>query len=150
VERLKDLTFLNAAKPGSKQQFFCTPGIIYFRIKQLETFFENHEDVWFLAELDGIVGRDNIKVLLAELGVEDKPRRILVQTDNDWTKKCQIRKGVGHTRDIYFHEYDMHGLADFIEGLKNLDFPRAVHHARLLWDFLVSHLETYWSGKHFF
>src|SRR5439155_14501190 len=43
-------------------------------------------------------------------------------------------------------EYDIHGLSDFLKGLKKLDFSGATRRARVLWDFLVRHLAAYPQG----
>jgi hypothetical protein len=142
VERLKDLYFLQGAKLASKDIFRCKPGSLYFPTRQLETFFENHKDVWFLTEPSELVARDKIVTLLKELGVEDKPRRILVETDDERTQKRKLREGYGHTHDVLFQDFDIHGLGDFLKGLKKLDFAEASRRVRLLWDFLLRHLES--------
>jgi hypothetical protein len=142
VEQLKDLYFLHGVKPGSEETFRCKPQMVYLRTRQLETYFENHKEVWFLSELEELVERDKIKTLLKELGVEDKPRRIPVETEGEWTKQRELRQGCGYAYDIHFLDYDIHGLGDFLQSLKKLDFSEATHRARILWDFLLHHLEA--------
>ncbi len=147
VERLKELEFLRASDFSGKQTGFGKPGELYLRTRQLETFFGNHPDVWFLAEPEELVGCAKMKAFLKELGVEDKPRRILVETEDDCRRMTELRGGdFRPSGDIYFHQYDMQGLGDFLKALKRLDLPEATHRARLLWDFLRRHLEACLPG----
>jgi hypothetical protein len=147
IDRLKPLTFLSAIKRGSEEVFLKHPGYIYFRNKRLETYFDQCDDVWFLSESETLIGRSNIENLLKELGVEDKPRRILVQTEDDHVRKNEIRNGENYTYDIHYFEYDIHGLNNFLKTLRKSEFPEAVRRVRLLWEFLVLHLEVYLPGS---
>src|SRR5207249_1882956 len=58
-----------------------------------------------------------------------------------------LRGTTGCSSEIHFFEYDIDGLGDFLKGLKKLEFPGAARRARLLWDFLIQHLEARLPGK---
>lgn len=152
LDRLKELKFLSAINRGSGEETLCGPEEIYFSTKQLETFFEQCDDVWFLSEPERLIGQSKIANLLKELGVEDKPRRIPVTTDKDWEKRNELRGGGGWSREIHFHEYDIHGLGNFLKTIKKCEFQNAARRVRLLWDFLLSHLKVDQLGseKNFF
>ena len=146
LQRLKGLSFLFCVQPGSKKRFRGKANILYFRTRQLETFFENEKDVWFLDEPQALVSQDKIKRLLSELGVEDKPRRILVEPEDRWEKQSKLRQGYGHSWDAHYRDYDIQGLASFLKTLKKMDYPEATRRARLIWDFLITHIENYTAG----
>jgi hypothetical protein len=147
LQRLKDISFLDCVKPGSKKVFRGKAHTLYFPTRQLQTFFENEKDVWFLNEPDAIVDQEKIKKALHELGVENKPRKILVAPDDSWEKKRSLRKGCGHSWDVHFYDYDIKGLASFLKTFKKVDFSEATRRARLVWDFLIAHIGTYPLGS---
>lgn len=152
LQRLRGLSFLDCKKPGSDKVFRGTADTLYFPTRQLQTFFENEKDVWFLTEPDALIGQEKIKKVLRELGVEDKPRRILVKPEDEAERKKALRAGQYSSWDVHFHEYDIEGLASFLKTFKKVDFPEAVRRARLIWEFLLKHLEAYSPGpeKSFF
>jgi hypothetical protein len=147
LQRLKGLSFLFCVQPGSKKRYRGTANTLYFRTRQLETFFENEKDVWFLDEPQALASQDKIKTLLRELGVEDKPRRLLVEPEDRREKQRKPREGYGHSWDAHYHDYDIQGLASFLKTLKKVDPAEATRRARLIWDFLTTHLENYAAGS---
>ena len=147
LERLKELSFLFCVQPGSKKRYWGKANTLYFRTRQLEAFFENEKDIWFLDEPQILVTQDKIKKLLSELGVEDKPRRILVEPEDRWEKQRKLRAGYGHSWDAHYHDYDIQGLASFLKTLKKVDHPEATRRARLIWDFMITHIENYAAGS---
>jgi hypothetical protein len=147
LQRLKRISFLDCVNPGSTKVFRGTADTLYFPTRQLQTFFENEKDVWFLAEPDALVGQEKVKKALRELGVEDKPRRIMVAPDDRWEKQAALRAGTGHAWDAHYHDYEIEGLATFLKTLKKVDFSEASRRARLIWEFLTSHLESCAPGS---
>ena len=147
VQKLKELPILSADNPATGESFLKKPNEVYFKTRSLETYFETHKDVWFLSEPGELFRREKIQALLKELGMEDKPRRIAITTDCDLEKRREIRGQAGHTKDLYFLEYDLEGLATFFKSFKKVDFGEATRQARILWEFLVAHVTGHPPGK---
>jgi hypothetical protein len=147
VQRLKDLSFLFCVQPGSKRRYRGKANALYFRTRQVEEFFENEKSVWFLDEPQALVSQDKIKGLLSELGVEDKPRRILVEPEDRWANQRKLREGYGYSWDVHYYDYDIQGLGSFLKIFKKVDLSEATRRARLIWDFLITHLENCAPGS---
>ncbi len=148
VEQLKAVSFLTVVKLSSRKTCRSQPDGAYFRTKQLATFFEGHDEVWFLAEPVDLIEKN--KALLQELGVEDKPRRDSTSSEHDQEMKRELRAGlVGLTSDNV-QDHDIHGLDNFLNRLarlEKLNYAEAIRRARLLWDFLLLHLKSYPTGS---
>lgn len=140
-ERLADVPFLRGARCSDGAFGWRRPCEVYFRTSELQTYAEGNDGMWFLAEPIELVSRENVRNTLATLGVEDKPRRVIVEKGLDYDEQWQLRGGSNHNWKTITN-YGLDGLENFLHKLKSSDFVEAHRRALLLWDFLILHIDS--------
>lgn len=144
-DSLKNLSFVLCNKTNSSEHFLARPTEAYFPTNQLVDYFSGFNDVFFVAsELYEKLERAEVDQFLVELGVASLPRRIKIAGQLAWPEKSKLHNSIGHTRDIYDHDYDIHGLNHFLTSITK---ERSI----LLWDFLIRRIEEFgWRTDEFF
>jgi hypothetical protein len=126
--------FVYAVNNSSEENAYKKPGEIYFRTQDLEIYFRNNSDAWFLDE----EGKDE----WLNLGVEDKPRRIPFDPNFSWEEQKPLIGTQGHTRTISTIDYLFDGLDCFLNTSSELnDQGHSTNRALILWNFLLEHLD---------
>lgn len=137
VTHLRGTPFLLAASATGEQSCYAPPNKIYLRTPELETYFHNDADAWFLNEIRG-------KGEWIKLGVEDKPRRIPLNRRLSRKRAEIIRGDSGCTRELSTADYSLHGMNHFLECLNEIEDPESKKsRALILWNFLIKHIENY-------
>jgi hypothetical protein len=139
-QRLIKTPFLRAVRLGEAASSWRTPGEVYFRTKELESYASNTDAMWFIGEAPELLARDNVRQTLAALGVEDKPRRIVVDIALSYEEQWDLRRGSGYNTKTT--NYGLEGLDAFLARIKAADFAEARRLSRVLWGFLIAHIET--------
>ena len=128
----------------------CYPSNTYLKEAKLLQYFDNDETICFVAdELYEKFGEDRLKPFLMELGVEDKPRRIVIDAALSWEEKSEIRvKFQGYsnyTREICCNDYEYSNLQYVLEHIT----PESSY---TLWELLLKSIEKLrnWEVKQFF
>jgi len=137
--KLKETAFLRAVRLDSAETRFMLPSGVYLRTPPLETYFEGcHEEVWFIHESLS----DEDPGLLKSLGAEDKPRRRSFLPSFDDAKLSKLRQGRRSRRQIELTDYELHGLVNCLERIKEESPHGARKLAGILWEFLESYLSV--------
>lgn len=142
---LKKTQFLQAKNSSSGEVAYKKPDEFYFRSSDLEIFFLDNPDTWFLNEGEG-------KNEWLNLGVEDKPRYLDFAIELPWDIKNRLRNNGGCTREISIVDYSLDGLEHFLNKIIDENEPQLkIKYARILWDFLLKHLNVLseWQKRDF-
>ena len=114
---------------------FRRPGELYTNNDELRRYFSSTADVWFLDETS--IGLSSEIDPWIELGVTRLPCRIQFSGG----EPASVREHSTKTRSI--ENYDLHGLAEFLESLQNIsDVKEKIELSHLLWSYLEEHLEA--------
>ena len=149
IQKLKETPFLLATRVGTDEIACKRPGEIYAHTKELETYFKSEGMAWLIA--DAVLDQSGRYFDWSFLGVENKPRRVILRGNLDWETKCELHGNFGCTYDIEDVDYDLDGIF-FLEDLPNDDIAEAKSKALMFWRFLLSHLNElpHWNKKSFF
>jgi hypothetical protein len=149
IDSLKNLPVVLCTKPDLSEPLLANPSNAYFPTPDLREYFSGMDDTLFVSsylydQFRGIVEKGKLDEFFRELGVVSLPRRIAIEPTLSWEEKRTLRGSSGHTRDVYLHDYDIHGLSHF---LSNINKERSL----LLWRILVEHIEGLgWQAEKFF
>ena len=132
IDMLKKTPFLRAVNTKGKIEYKALDDI-YLQTDELETYFGDDHNIWFLAEEKG-------ERKWLELGVSSKPRFIKLHIDLDLKEKMKLRGDEGHTRDVETIDYDLEGLEKFLLKFHDKKEERKKK-ALILWRFLLEHLK---------
>ena len=143
VRAARQTPFLRAIDQSGNLSF-KRPGDVYTNNAELRGYFSSATDVWFLDETSiGISSKFDTWV---ELGVTRLPRRVQFRVESSDGLPAGERKY--STRAETIENYDLHGLAEFLQSLQNTsNVEEKKVSSRLLWSYLVEHLE---ANPHFF
>ncbi len=144
LESIKSLPFLLCTKSDS-HVLLGSPSDCYFRIPEVQEYFSGYDDALFISEqIYTKFNKDEVDDFLSEVGVSEVPRRIQLSGTLSWDEKGELNRTIGHTRDIFDHDYEIHGLDNF---LSNMSKARST----LLWKLLLNHIEAFgWRAEEFF
>lgn len=132
---LRKTPFLKAESSFSGEVVYKIPNDIYFRSPELELYFHDNSNIWFLKEDEGQNEWSN-------LGVEDKPRYLSFKIELPWNIKQQLRKGIRCTYEISIVDYSLEGLESFLNKIVEESKPESKRKYSLtLWNFLLKYLE---------
>ena len=139
VRAARQTPFLRAIDQSGNLSF-KRPGDVYTNNAELRGYFSSATDVWFLDETSiGISSKFDTWV---ELGVTRLPRRV------QFPDGLPAGERKYSTRREKIENYDLHGLAEFLQSLQNTsNVEEKKVSSRLLWSYLVEHLE---ANPHFF
>jgi hypothetical protein len=145
LESIKTLPFLLCTKSNSPVLFLGSPSDSYLRIPELQEYFSGYHEAFFISEqIYTTFNKEEVDDFLSELGVSELPRRIQLNGTLSWGEKRELYRTIGHTRDILDHDYEIHGLDNF---LSNISRTRSI----LLWKLLLKHIEAFgWRAEEFF
>lgn len=138
MQAARRTSFLRAADPTGKLSY-KKPNDIYQESPELDLYFSGLTDIWYLSERS--LSSTDSSGILSELGVESKPRFLLVQADLSCEEKSRLRGNQNFTRDIRAVDYDLHGLDNFLSTFPT-DYNRAKSYSLTLWKFLLTHLKN--------
>lgn len=145
VSQLKDTPFIFSIN-RAKQVKSHRPTSIYFSSDELTAYFADNDEIYFvLDDLINKFGAERLTPFLQEIGVEDKPRRIVIErvADLSWEQKIKL---VGYTgRDVNEKNYEYDGLNNFIKEM-------TLSKSCLLWKLLLKNIEkmSNWEASEFF
>lgn len=119
---------------------FKRPGDVYTNNDELRRYFSSTVDVWFIDETS--IDLSSEFDIWVELGVTRLPRRV------QFSDGLPAGERNYSTRGETIENYDLHGLAEFLESLQNIsDVEEQIELSRLLWSYLEEHLV---ANPHFF
>ncbi|MBW1677796.1 MAG: hypothetical protein JRJ79_14625 [Deltaproteobacteria bacterium] len=114
---------------------FQKPGNIYVKDEDLQLYFSQATDIWFLDETSADPPSD--AEAWADLGVAFLPRRMT------FTGGLPPEVRERSTREEKIENYDLDGLDEFLEHLKDtLDLDGRRKLSLVLWNYLREHLES--------
>lgn len=145
LDSLKNLPFVLCARLGSTENLLTSPSNAYFPTPEIHEYFSCFNEAVFVAdELYTKFDKAELDQFLTELGVVALPRRIELNGRLSWDEKRKLYNQIGHTRDIYDHDYEIHGLDNFLSNVSK-------HRSTLLWDLLLKHIQKFgWRTEEFF
>jgi Protein NO VEIN, C-terminal len=138
--RLVETPFLRAVRFSDGAFSWRRPGEVYFSTKEMEIYADGNDSMWFVGEAAELLARDNIHQTLAALGVEDKPRRVVVDVALSYDEQWELRGGSGYNAKTT--NYGLDGLDAFLARIKAADFNEVCRLSRVLWGFLIAHVEA--------
>lgn len=143
---LEETPFLLSINNVTGEYAYRKPVEIYFRTSELETYFQNYNEAWFIEENNGVD-------LWKHLGVVDKPRFIKFKPDMSYQQKEDLRGFCGHTKDISVYDNTLDGLNNFFEQLIKVNETELQKKlAILLWNYLLNNFRgiSDWKKDEYF
>lgn len=139
LKSAKETPFLKATL-ATGDTLFKKPTEIYFDTAELKIYFSGTQDVWFLHNKYSDLKIDTY--IWDELGVSNLPRKVRTSDLPPFEERLYSTRGVS-TKN-----YDLHGLSDFLNIIKNsTTIEKQRNLASILWKFLQNYIEL---DEHFF
>jgi hypothetical protein len=145
VEQLTRANFIGSYS-RARGGCLCKPSDTYLREASLIQYFDNDDTVCFVVdELYQKLGKERLNSFLMELGVDDKPRRIEIDSALSWEEKSKLRGNSGCTREICCKDYEYSNLEYLLEHIT----PEKSYR---VWKFLLKSIAALnsWEARQFF
>ncbi len=137
IEKLKDTHFVRAENLASRQIEYKKPGELYFKSKELITYFNGNEGTWFVSsEYD-----DNLRRLLNALGVTDKIR-IRCKSMDDSVDYVELEYRLYHRRGLKGFDPDIQ-----VDGLEHAITNPTVEKSKIIWNKIAAKYRHCIKGK---
>ena len=133
AQALKEAPFLMSVNNVTGIFSYKKPNGIYFRSPELEIYFKDNQEAWFINEDEGYE-------VWEQLGVVDQPRFLRFRPDLSWQQKSDLIGTKGHTNDISIDDFKLDGLEYFLRRLTiedELDKKKTM--IIVLWNYLISY-----------
>lgn len=142
LQVLKELPIIYGRNSVSGEQFLITPEESYIPSCDLINYFDKFDKVYFVSdEFDQKLPqwKTNIQEFFLDIGCENKPRRIVIDSTLTSKEKESLRKRNYESRissEIHVLDYDIEGLSNF---LINIDTEKSA----VFWNWLLSHMQSF-------
>jgi hypothetical protein len=133
--------------PYTEKKQLSKPNNAYIQNEELLKYFENYDSVFYVVdEIDKRFSKKYaLDKILRKMGVEDKPRRIIIPESLTEGEKLSLRKNTNYTTLLYSHDNDIDGLNHFLSSINK-------EKSILLWNILlksIDNLNHYWKPDFF-
>jgi hypothetical protein len=142
---LKETPFLNSVNNVTGIKAYKKPEEIYFRSPELELYFQENQEAWFINE-------DRGSEQWKKLGVATIPRFLSVDSQLSWEERSALIGNEGYTYCISTEDYLLDGLEHFLNNLNNYNEEQQKARSKYLWSFLVDFFreKSDWTKDRFF
>lgn len=144
LQRLQRTAFVHVENAATGEEAFRRPTAAYLRRPELERYFAGNPAAWFVAESLADLGS---REQWAALGVAGKPRRLgdELALSVEEKRELRARQRMGWTGDRDATDYELDGLAHFLEHFADDGGPAMRQKALALWTLLAEHVDD-WPG----
>ena len=149
IEKWSDINFIDSINNITGKHYLRKASEIYFKNKDLKEYFDGYKSIFLVSDkLYKKIGKERLEPFLKELGVENKPKRIEIQSNLSKDEHVKIQ---GEQHSKYGHEYAT--ITDYeYEGLENFIKDITVKKSLLLWRLLLKNIEqrvdTFFRGEY--